>query len=348
MKLCLTKTLTRSTFLPGILVLAGMLCCGCQAGNDSIVASSNDSVSTSATSAKTSHVSFRQGDAVWEFTGRGILLPAMEVTLRATSSGRVIAADVQWGDNVEAGELLLQVEPTWAEFDQEKADAYAEQARLGYNRTVSAWNQVNEGEQKARDGLRQAQSAYSQLQGRLFFKRLKAKAASGMSQARDGIREAQKARMQVRHLNEDAWEAMYAAREADALAEMQFDACELHAPVSGTLADWTVQAGDVVTAGQVVGELIQAEPFRIAVWLPPQRLAELRSAASSDEDQAWLEKLSAEVLPEGTSRWISAKAVKVYPKPDPRSGHLLLELELPKVEQPLLPGMRTDVRLKLG
>lgn len=182
---------------------------------------------TAATTAAARYIAIARG---WVDVEGGL------VGIRAQRDGVVTAVHAEEGDNVQAGQLLL-------EFGSQQA-----QVGLALARAELAQAQAHEQEFAAQ--LPQAQ---------LHARRLSAAAAAGAAsgESRD---DARATLTQLRAEAAVAQAASAAARQHLAAARLELEARSVHAPVAGRILRRAVQAGDAVNAQST--ELFQLLPAR--------------------------------------------------------------------------------------
>lgn len=160
------------------------------------------------------------------------------VRVTAIRDGMISAVAAQAGDNVQAGQVLAQLDPRAAQIDVAGAKAQTEQARA----------QLAELEVK----LREAQQRAPRLAAAA-----KAGAATG-----DAADEARNVVAALRAQGNAAQAALDAARQRTAAAKFDLDARSLLAPVAGTVVRRDAQVGQTVSAasGTPLFELLPDRP----------------------------------------------------------------------------------------
>ncbi len=128
-----------------------------------------------------------------------------------------------------------------------------------------------------------------------------------------------------------------AARAARGQAAAQQAHATIVAPFSGLIAARHVEPGEMAQPGRALLTVYDPAAMRAVVDVPQQRLAGL----SAGQMKAHVE------LPD-SGRWLEAAAVTILPAADPRTHTVRLRVDLPAVQQGLVPGMFARVHFATG
>ena len=189
--------------------------------------------------ANTNLATVRQGDLVEMASASGTVEPDIQVDVKSRGSGEVIEVIVQEGDEVEAGDVLVRLDPR----DAEQALREAEMARSRANDDLTqAYAQLRVTQAQATEA--QAESAVRNRGAQL-----------GLVSAED--RRASASSADVARANVTLRQAQArASRTAVESAELRVDEARrrleettIHAPVTGTVLSVNVEVGSIVASG---------------------------------------------------------------------------------------------------
>lgn len=202
----------------------------------------------------------RRGNLIETAAASGKIVPDVQVEVKSRASGQVIEVLVQEGDTVEAGQLLVRLDPTDAERalaearvtrDRVKADLAAAQASLKAAELERKNNEVSQevAERSAALGLGSTDAARTAAHS--------ANVAAANLTLRKAQLSAAQAQLKV---------AEFAVQDAETrLKEMQ-----IYAPIAGTVLDVAVEKGTLVSSaltnvsgGTVVMTLADLSNLRI-------------------------------------------------------------------------------------
>ncbi|MGK3992913.1 efflux RND transporter periplasmic adaptor subunit [Sorangium sp. So ce1024] len=205
-------------------------------------------------------VEIRKGNLTETAAASGKIEPDVQVEVKSRAAGQVIEVLVKEGDHVEAGQLLVKLDPTDAERDlaaarvardRVKADLAAAQASLAVAELERKNNEVSQGiaEKSAELGLGSTDAARAAAHS--------TKVASANLTLR---------RAQVTAAQAQLKTAEIAVQDAETrLKEMQ-----IYAPIAGTVLDVAVEVGTLVSSaltnvsgGSVVMTLADLSNLRI-------------------------------------------------------------------------------------
>ena len=176
-------------------------------------------------------------DVTQTVTASGKVQPEVEVNISPDVSGEIVALNVNEGDEVQRGDLLVKIRPDFYAAQVEQAEAGVLQARAG-----------------------QAQAKASLLQAEVDFKRQEDLFGKGVTAESDY----QTAKTQYEMQQAALEAAQYAVRSAEARrdeAQEQLSKTNIYAPMNGTVSMLAVEEGErVVGTSQMAG----TEMMRIA------------------------------------------------------------------------------------
>jgi HlyD family secretion protein len=275
----------------------------------------------------------------------GRVMPPVRVNIGSVVAGRVAQRLVEEGRRVRSGEVLLRLDEAEAHatFDQGRAASRQAAARIEQLRSVLL--------PVASEALLQAKITLDGAEREL--KRLRALDESGIVtavQLEDAKKAVEIARSQVQTTSvqqagsgpsgaEDraARAALDQARAAEALAETRLSQFLIRAPADGVIIARSVEAGDVVQAGQTLLVLAVDGPTWLTIDPDEKNLA-----AISMGQQALA---SADAYPGQTfPATVSFMGAAV----DPQRGTLEVRLTVPSPPATLRPDMTVSVELQAG
>lgn len=205
-----------------------------------------------------------------------LIEPNQTVEIRSATEGVIEKVLVQRGDHVRAGQLLVQLESA----AEASTVELARQRAVATGRIASAQNRLDYAKKKLERN--------AQLEAQKFVS----------SQARD------EADAEKRIAESDLHDALESRDQAVAAHRQAVDLLNrrmLRSPFNGVVMDRMLNPGDLAEAGtgrKAILRLVQVEPLRVEVVLPPAAHGRLQARSS------------AEVMPEGVPGRYAA-AVKV-------------------------------------
>jgi RND family efflux transporter MFP subunit len=238
-----------------------------------------------------------------------LIEPNQTVEIRSGVEGVIEKVNVQRGDRIKAGQVLVQLESGAEISAVQVAKAHAE----AQGRLASAQNRL-EYSQKKLDRL-------THLQTQNFVS----------AQQRDEA-EAEKRILEseLKQAREDKEQAAFEQRHAQELLNRR----TLRSPFNGFVLDRMLNPGDLAEAGtgrKAILKVVQVEPLRVEVVLPLAAWGKLKLHSN------------AEVVPEGLGGRYSAKVTVIDSVFDTASGTFGVRLELPNGEAKVPAGIRCRV-----
>ena len=198
----------------------------------------------------------------------GTLMAEEQADVAAETAGRVTATPVERGTRVQAGSELIRISATETDAQLKEAEANAAQieARLGLTNgpfTVDAVPEVQNA--KANYDLAQAEFARikSLLDQRVVSQSEYDQRRTQMEATRQQYEAAKNGAAQQFH-------ALQAARARVELARKALSDTIVRAPFGGLVAQRMVSAGDYVTRGMKVAQVVRINPLRVQLTVPEQ------------------------------------------------------------------------------
>ena len=229
----------------------------------------------------------------------GIVEPRTRVELFAEEGGRVLEVGAEDLDIVEAGQLLVRIDPLAGEVEVARSEALAAQAE-----SELSLARANLERQKTLATSRVASE--SDLDTAVNTERVAV-----------AVHRAAKASLRDAH---------------DRLAKRT-----VLAPFGGVLRGFDVEAGEYVTPGQRLGELLDASRVRVRIGLRDRDVVAVSPGALAEVE---VEARPGEVF--------TGTVLRVAGAADEMTHKFPVEVEVENPGGRLLPGMVARVRLKLG
>ncbi len=189
--------------------------------------------------ARTGTSAVRQGDLVEMASASGTVRPDVQVEVKSRASGEVIEVAVEEGDQVEAGQVLVRLDPRDAEQDLREAEMELSRARddLTQSRAQLLVAQAQAEESGAQSAVRNRGAELGLVSDE---DRRSAASSAEVARANVTLRQAQ-------------LRATRTALESTTLrveeARRRLEETTIHAPVAGTVLSVAVEVGSIVASG---------------------------------------------------------------------------------------------------
>lgn len=232
-------------------------------------------------------------------TYSGTIQNKTETALSFQASGRILTKQVQVGDRVEAGQILATIDP------KDNADA-VRRAQAGLNSAQSQFELATTNVERYR--ALYAQQAVSKLQ-----------------------------LDQMENTYNSAQASLEDAQAQLSTAQNQLNYTELTAPDSGVITALSMEAGQMVSAGQQVGTLAVGHEPEAAISIPEQMVGQVK-AGTPAEVTFW-------ALPD---QKIKGVVREVTPVPDQTARTYKVKITLVDVPDTVQLGMTANVKLNIA
>ena len=229
----------------------------------------------------------------------GVLEARRSVELFSETRGPVLEVGAEELDRVEAGQVLVRVDPLLAEVAVERARAAA-------TRTSSQL-------ELARSNLERSQN-------------LREKGVAAEADLDDAVNAERVAAAAVRESRAELVQAR------DELTKKT-----IAAPFAGVLRSFMVEAGEFLSDGQRIGELLDVETARATIGLADREVVAVRPGQRVD--------VAVEAYPNET---FEGTVLRVGAASDPVNKKFPVEVELANADGRLLPGMVVTVSIDVG
>lgn len=264
----------------------------------------------------------------------GTLMAEEQADVAAETAGRVVTAPVERGTPVNAGAELIRISSTETDAQLKEAEANAAQieARLGLTRgnafDVNAVPEV----QNAKAAYDLAQSEFNRIKSLLDQKVV---SQSEYDQRRTQMEASRQQFEAAKNGAEQQYQSLQAARARVALARKALADTVVRAPFNGVVAQRLVSAGDYVTKGMKVAQVVRINPLRVQLTIPEQFV----SAVSVGQPVNFVVDAYADRQFEGRVKYVSPAL-----QADQRA--LTIEAVVPNPKSELKPGLFATARIE--
>ncbi|MGI6119889.1 MAG: efflux RND transporter periplasmic adaptor subunit [Desulfosporosinus sp.] len=274
----------------------------------------------------------------------GEVIPESSIDLSAQTSGTVLKINVQKGQQVKKGEILLQLDDRQARLALDQAKGAVEIARINLQKAETAQNQEDA-------QLRSIELDLAAEQAQTYFERAQALAQAGaisqqeLEQASHNLKLAQERARSAKvtldtiqnsdRLNLTLLQKELQQRELELKnKELLLEQHKVIAPSDGQVLELFVVQGELVQTNGKVATISSSQCTRVCIK-PDQRYADL--AALDNQAEVWLPTVE-------TTKW-PAKVVYTEPAGNSEQGSLTAELSLEENIPELYPGRLVSVQL---
>lgn len=266
-------------------------------------------------------------------TVTGSLSPTVEVQVVPKLGGKIDRVAVKVGDQVKAGDLLVQLDTSDIEAQVRQAEAAVEAARTGY---ANAEAKLPNALKIAQANYDAAKSAYDRLEylyreGGVSEQQLEG-ARTQLEVAAAQLADAQTASLQLETLAAQVKQA----EAAYDLARTQLNNAAVTAPVAGTVTAVHMEEGQMAGPSMPLVTVAQLDPVIAVFSLTESQVGKLKTG----------EQVSVQVKAAGTEPW-QGQVTEVAPSADPRTRTYKVKVELPNGDGMLKGGMTAQVGLVL-
>lgn len=225
----------------------------------------------------------------------GTLESAEKVDVRPETQGQVAEVLVRPGQRVTAGTTILTLNPAQTRPQLDSAQAAVGSAQANQNAAVQQLRSAEKGLEVARTELSSAQASQSLSKtnfdratfllnegviGRFDYDRAKTDleiSGNRVQAAQQKVGQAQAAVNQARSAVEQAGAGIRQAQAQVSTAQVDAGFRRITAPISGIVGDVFVKAGDVVSNGQSITNIVQNSALDLRLSVPSNRLGQLRT-----------------------------------------------------------------------
>lgn len=271
----------------------------------------------------------------------GNLEATEKVAIRPEIQGRIREIRVDPGDFVQAGEVMMVLEPnqTVSELENAKAgvrvakaarDAAVEQLKVAQSRQASAQEQVNLAQVnfERADFLLQAGAI-----GRFDFDRAETDLKTKRNQLQEAQNSVEAARAAIREAEANLEQAQARVRTAEVSVGFK----QIVAPISGIVDDFPVKEGDLATVGEEIAAITRNDFLNLQISIPARRSGDLRQGMNVQ----LLDPTTQETLSQGQIRQVN------FISPNVNAGlqTILIKARFPNREGNLRNGQRVEAKI---
>ena len=205
----------------------------------------------------------------------GSLAADEQADVAAETAGRVVETPIERGTRVAAGSVLVRVSATEADASLREADANAAQleARLGLQAGQPFDSMRVPEVLTAKASLDWAESDFNRIKSLLDQKVV---SQAEYDQKATAVRAAEQQYQMAQNGAQQSYRALQAARARVDLARKAAADTTVKAPFAGQVAERLVSAGDYVTRGMKVAQIVRIDPLRVELTVPEQYLSQVR------------------------------------------------------------------------
>ncbi len=264
-------------------------------------------------------------------------LEGRRVRVSSGAAGRILQLAVREGEEVEAGQLI-------AELDRRDEVAAVEAARAAVAAAEAAATEADRQVAALEAQVRLARTEAARYR-RLFERDAAPRQTAERAEAEQESLEDQLRAGRAGHLL--ATRQVERARAQLTAAETQLDETTLSAPVAGTVTRELARAGEMVSPGMPVVEIMRAEDIKLRIYLP---LEEAGQVGPGTEARVFVDAYPQRFFP-GSVEWVASEA-EFTPKdvhmPDERTTLVFaVDVRIPNADGALKDGFPADAYLRL-
>lgn len=277
-------------------------------------------------------VTVATGEVTRVNTITGKVAASMEVNVVPKLGGKVAEVQVQVGDRVQAGQVLVRLDTTEIAAQVKQAEAGLETARANLEQTEQVKQAVQVAKaqhQAAKDNLERMEYLYGQgaiSQAQLDGARTQFQVAEAqLAQAEANLKVADVARAQVLQ-----------AEAALELARAQLNNSAITAPIGGVVSTRYIDPGEMAAPTMPVVTIVQVDTVAIEASVTEDYINRLQVGQEV--------KTTIKVVQEEP---FAGKVASVSPAADARTRAYNIKIDLPNPEGALKPGMTAAIPLAL-
>ncbi len=202
----------------------------------------------------------------------GVVRPWEELVLEAQVSGQIMSFAFDDGDEVQAGEVIAQIDDR--DYQAALARAHAAEARSQANLSAAKADEANAraAQARAQAVLRLARLDYDrarslQQEGAATRARLD-QAKSSLDQAQADLHAAEAAVARAQAAKAQAQAGLLEAQSAITTAQLQVERCSIEAPFAGIVNRRFITVGTLVKSGARVLELLDLHKVKVEIAIP--------------------------------------------------------------------------------
>lgn len=282
----------------------------------------------------------------------GTLESAEKVDLRPETQGRIVSVLVQPGDRVAPGTPVLTIQPGQTVPQLQSAQAGVNAAQAHQRAMVEQFQVAEKNLEVARTELSSAQSSRDLSKtnferaafllsqgaiGRYDYDRTRTElaiAGNRVEAAQRRVAAAQAAVSQARAVVDQASAGIRQAQSQVSAAAVNVGFKQVIAPIAGTVGEIFFRAGDVVSGGQTITNIVQNDALDLRLSVPSNRLNQLRRGLTVE----LIEPVTRDRLGTGAINFVS-------PTVDSAAQVVLVKARFPNANGRLRNGQSVEARI---
>jgi RND family efflux transporter MFP subunit len=251
-------------------------------------------------------------------------------------SGKIASIEVNMGQKVQKGDVLLRLDATDAALQARQAEAGYRAAQVAYESSRDML-QDRSSLIPAQVAFEEAQKNYERMQT-LFNEGAVSQLELDSAGARLETADAQRKSAQIQaESTSDATQAqMNSAKAALDIAMQRLEYCTVKAPMDGEVLEVAAHVGDMVSAQSAPVTLIDAREILLKVDVTESRVGQITAG------------MPAEIRLLGSGYSISGAVSHVAPGLNPSTGMFSVELRADNADGAAEAGMAAEIRLQYG
>jgi multidrug efflux system membrane fusion protein len=254
------------------------------------------------------------------------------IEVKAQVGGEITQVAFQEGQDVQAGDLLFQIDPR----------PYAAELRRAEANLAKDKAQKKQAEANLAKDILQAQNAEAEARRRARLLQQNSVSQEEYEQARTNAAALQGTVNADRAAIDNAQAAMQADQAAIEAAQIQLNYCTIRSPITGRTGSLMVHQGSVVTAnGTTLVVINQLIPMYVAFPVPEQHLPEIKRYMAGDTLTV------AAIIPDEAQQPEPGILTFVDNAVDPATGTIRLKGTFGNAHKRLWPGQFVNVVLTL-
>ncbi len=283
--------------------------------------------------------------------GFGSLEPMRKISISAQGQGRLVEMGVREGEWMEAGDLLLQLDPRADQIALRRADAEKQKAELELSKLQagSRPEEIEEARRRLSAAVAVMKAAEEEWERVDSLAKQGIAAASELSRARSdydvSIAQHSQAKARLALVEEGARseEVLIAETEvtirtaAVEAIRRRLDDLTVKAPFKGVVSRQIMEIGEWASPGDVALEMMVMDPMRLRISVPQKHIAFIRP-----------DQTATITIPGVETPKLQGQVVAVIPQASEGSRNFPVVLRLENPERRLAAGMYAKVSLVLG
>ena len=283
----------------------------------------------------------RRVDVPLVIEARGFLSGFAEVTVHSEVAGRVLSREVDDGDPVQAGDVLLRIDGTFytlrvrqaeaelhgARARLSEADAQVRQAEAQLQSVQAAWANKSDEFQRIDDLYKSGNSP------QIEYDRM----ATAFRMAEADLAAAKAALARTADQRVMAGAAVQTAEAVLNESQAYLERCVVRSPITGRVNRFALEAGEYAVTTAPLVEVVRLDKLKMIIELTDRQAVLL--------DRSTRAEVTADVADDRRHR---AELHHVAPKVDPVTKKFRVELHVENADESLLAGMYGQARLECG